>query len=245
MLLRTVEDLWRRLETVDICWHRYFCRHCVALIVRCCHVMLPRSSRGLGSTVFATAIVVRTWDSCRAFLYLRNSRDILWHTRQCMQCMPCMLLFAGDVPSYYSLSVVSETFESDFFTSTVPKLYLLTSAKRPVGAKLHLLAAQRERPILSVFFCSGFMFDCLTYGNAFHYLVLVFLFASTHWVTHFEVEDFYTEVGAVLVVRAPVRSCCDRDCDRCDRYTCWVRYWVYSTDTVGNPEKSTLGWHTV
>ena len=116
---------------------------------------------------------------------------------------------------------------------------------RSVLSCISLLHRGRGPSFLFFFFCSGFMFDCLTYGNAFLYLVLVFLFASTHWVTRFEVEDFYTEVGAVLVVRAPVRSCCDRDCDRCDRYTCWVRYWVYSTDTVGNPEKSTLGWHTV
>ena len=68
-----------------------------------------------------------------------------------------MWLFVWDVPSYYSLRVVSETCGSDFFTFA--KFYLLTS-KWPV-AKLHLLAAQRERPSRSAFllFRSGFTFE--------------------------------------------------------------------------------------
>lgn len=65
-----------------ILWYWYFWRYCVALIVRCCHVaMLPKFGiRGLGSTVFATAIVVRTWDGCPAFFrtkilqYFRKSK---------------------------------------------------------------------------------------------------------------------------------------------------------------------------
>lgn len=171
-----------------------------------------------------------------------------------------MWLFVWDVPSYYSLRVVSETCGSDFFTFA--KFYLLTS-KWPV-AKLHLLAAQRERPSRSAFlFFSLWLYVWKKYdilgswhiGNAFqdafHYpltrscLSCLSCLLPQHWVTNSELEDFYTEVGAVLVVRAPVRSCCDCHCDRCDRYTCWVRCWVSSTDTVGHPEKSTLGWHKV
>ena len=68
-----------------------------------------------------------------------------------------MWLFVWDVPSYYSLRVVSETCGSDFFAFA--KFYLFTS-KWPV-AKLHLLAAQRERPSRSAFllFRSGFTFE--------------------------------------------------------------------------------------
>ena len=245
-----------------ILWYWYFWRYCVALIVRCCNVaMLPKFGiRGLGSTVFATAIVVRTWDGCPAFFctkilqYFRKSkkRHTAGYTSMyAMYATACGYLFGmfhHTIPwGLFRKHAGQISLLSQSFTSSHPNgrslscISLLHRGRGPAAQPFCFFAlALRLKKVGHIGFLTYWecLSGCLSLSSHSFLSSLSFLFNS-------ELEDFYTEVGAVLVVRAPVRSCCDCHCDRCDRYTCWVRCWVSSTDTVGHPEKSTLGWHKV